>query len=108
MPRRVRAAADVRSQYNVVHRFKTRVWAWIVLVHIEPGASDSPVLQCMYECSFIDHAATRHIDEKGSRAERIQYVRIDQVTRLLATCHGHNEKIGPLGQPMHRFCIEIR
>ena len=75
---------------------------------IEPGASDSPVLQCMYECSFIDHAATRHIDEKGSRAERIQYVRIDQVTRLLATCHGHNEKIGPLGQPMHRFCIEIR
>src|SRR5688572_20394281 len=81
-PRLGRCAAEVRKKHHV---FEIRQGGWdrrLVLIDIEPGASDCPLLQGLDEGHGIDDIAARGIDEKCARLHQREPPRVYQMSVL--------------------------
>src|SRR6267143_6180254 len=79
----VEEAALVLGDDDVLHVPEGRILGQGLLgEHVERGARDFPVLQCVEERVLVHHAAAREVDEEGGGPHRREYFRVDDVFRL--------------------------
>ena len=70
--------------------------------HIKARARDGAVLQGFDQGLFIDHAATRHVDQKAARAQGLEHIGVDQVLGACAAGRDDHQKIHVRGQLFSR------
>jgi 3-dehydroquinate dehydratase/shikimate dehydrogenase len=70
LARRVRGAADVRHEHDVVEREQRSRDVRLVLEHVERGAGDRAALECRDERDLVDDGAARYVDQVAIGAER--------------------------------------
>ena len=82
--RRLRAAAGVRRQHDVVERQQRFRHVRLGGEHVEARAGDTPVDQCVDEIRLVDHRAARDVDEIARRRRARRSPRLPTKPRVSA------------------------
>src|SRR5512145_873953 len=91
-------AADVGKEHRVVQGEELRRHARLVGVDVEPGTGDLPLLQVAQQDRLVHDRTAGDIYEIALRAERIQYLRVDDAIGLGARWRHHHEDVAVLRQ----------
>ena len=74
--------------------------------HIQASARDGAVLQRSDQGLFINHAATRHVDQKAPWTQRLEHLGVDQVFGACAAGRDDHQKIH-VGSELGRRCEKL-
>ena len=102
LARRVRRAADVRQQHDVLELREARREARLVLVHVEARARDRARAQRRHERGLVDDRAARGVHEHRGRLHARERGRVDQVVRLAREGAMQRDDVGALEQLLER------